>query len=208
MKRKKTKDLIVEIGRLMYDRGLLSACDGNISVRLNDNEIWTTPSGVCKGMMDSEMLVRTDISGNVIEGGKPSSELKMHLQVYCSRPDIFAVVHAHPVYACAFASSGKALDKNYFTENIITLGEVPLAEYATPSTEEVAKSVEPYLKDYKALLLAHHGALSWGKDLPEAYFLMESLENTAKSTFIAEQTGSAREIAPDKVAYLKKIMGK
>ncbi|MDR2884742.1 MAG: class II aldolase/adducin family protein [Deferribacteraceae bacterium] len=187
------KEEICEIGRRMYAKELICGYEGNISVRVSDNEIWTTPTGVCKGFLTPDMLVCVDINGTPIDNKKPSSELKMHLRVYRERADVQAVVHAHPTYATAFAAAGKALDKFYLTENIITLGEIYVAPYATPSTEEVPDSIAPFLKGCKAVLLANHGALTWAKTLQDAYFLMESVESAAKTTFITEQLG-AKEI--------------
>jgi L-fuculose-phosphate aldolase len=171
---------IVEIGRRIYQRGMVAANDGNISCRTGENEIWVTPTGVSKGFLSPDMLVRVDRTGKQCAGThKATSELQMHLCVYRENPDARAVVHAHPPAATAFAVAGMALESNILPEAIINLGTVPLAPYATPGTMEVAEAIAPYCKAYKGILLANHGALTWGKNLYEAYFRMESLEHYA-----------------------------
>lgn len=172
------KKLICEIGKRIYNKGFVAANDGNISVKVGSNAIITTPTGVSKGFMTPDMMVKMDLSGNVISGNrKPSSEVKMHLRVYKENPEVNAVVHAHPPVATSFAVAGISLDKPIVPEAVILLGNVPVAPYATPGTEEVPESIAPYCKDHNAVLLANHGALTWGKDLIEAYYRMEALEH-------------------------------
>lgn len=174
------KKLICEIGKRIYGRNFVAANDGNISVKVGPNAIITTPTGVSKGYMTPDMMVKMDLSGKVISGKmKPSSEVKMHLRVYQENPVVKAVVHAHPPVATSFAIAGISLDKPVLPEAVVLLGTVPVAPYATPGTQEVPDSIAPYCKDYNAVLLANHGALTWGKDLMEAYFRMESLEHYA-----------------------------
>ena len=174
------KKLICEIGRRTYNKNFVAANDGNISVKVGPNTIWTTPTGVSKGFMTPDMMVKMDLSGKVLSGKlKPSSEVKMHLRVYQENPEINAVVHAHPPVATSFAIAGISLDTPVSPEAVIILGTVPVAPYATPGTDEVPDSIAPYCKDYNAVLLANHGALTWGRDLTEAYFRMESLEHYA-----------------------------
>jgi L-fuculose-phosphate aldolase len=174
------KKLICEIGKRVYDRGYVAANDGNISLKVGPNAIWCTPTGVSKGFMTPDMLVKMDLKGNVISGkNKPSSEVKMHLRVYGENPEINAVVHAHPAVATSFAIAGIHLDKALLPEAVVNLGNVPVAPYATPGTQEVPDSIAPYCRNYNAVLLANHGALTWGSDLMEAYFRMESLEHYA-----------------------------
>ena len=175
------KALILEIGRRMYSRQLVSSNDGNISIRTGEGRIWLTPSGVSKGFMTEEMLVCVDLSGRVLEGTrKPSSESRMHLRVYRENPAVNAVVHAHPVTATAFAIARVPLDLALMTESVIGLGVVPVAPYATAGTDAVAESVAPYCREYHALLLANHGALTWGEEAMQAYFRMESVEACAQ----------------------------
>ncbi|WP_313800152.1 class II aldolase/adducin family protein [Cytobacillus sp.] len=174
------KKLICEIGRRIYNKNFVAANDGNISIKVGPNTIWTTPTGVSKGFMTPDMMVKMDLSGKVISGKmKPSSEVKMHLRVYNENPEVNAVVHAHPPVATSFAIAGINLDKPVSPEAVVLLGTVPVAPYATPGTQEVPDSIAPYCKDYNAVLLANHGALTWGSDLIQAYYRMESLEHYA-----------------------------
>lgn len=175
------KEDIVEVGRRIYNLGFVAANDGNISVRVGDDEILTTPTGVSKGFMTPDMIIRVDMAGNKLEGKlKPSSELKLHLEVYKQRPDVRAVLHAHPPVATAFAVAGIPLDKPVLPEIVISLGRIPIAKYATPSTEELPASVRPYLEDHDAVLLENHGALTVGSNLFNALFKMEQIEHFAK----------------------------
>ena len=174
------KKLICEIGRRIYDRNYVAANDGNISVKIGPNTILTTPTGVSKGFMTPDMMVKMDLSGKVLAGKmKPSSEVKMHLRVYQENPTVNAVVHAHPPVATSFAIAGIGLDKPILPEQIVLLGNVPVAPYATPGTQEVPDSIAPYCNDHNAVLLANHGALTWGDDLLQAYYRLESLEHYA-----------------------------
>lgn len=174
------KKLICEVGKRIYARNFVAANDGNISVKVGPNTIWATPTGVSKGFMTPEMMVKLDLSGKVISGKyKPSSEIKMHLRVYEENPEVNAVVHAHPPVATSFAIAGVSLEQPILPEAVVLLGTVPVAPYATPGTQEVPDSIAPYCKDHNAVLLANHGALTWGRDLMEAHFRMESLEHYA-----------------------------
>ncbi len=160
----------------MYDRRMVAADDGNISVRLVDNEFLCTPTGVSKGFMTPESICKVDAKGNLIEasgGFRPSSELKMHMRVYEKRPDVGAVVHTPPTYGTVFAVAGIPLDKPIMTEAVVSLGFVPVVEYGTPSTMELPDNLEKYLPYYDAVLLESHGALTWSTDLEAAYLKME-----------------------------------
>lgn len=169
--------LIVDIGRRLFERRYVSANDGNISIRTGEDRIWVTPAGVSKGYMTEDMLVCVDRSGRVLEGGgKPSSETGMHLRVYRENPEVGSVVHAHPIAATTFAIARIPLDVALMTESVLGLGVVPVAEYATTGTQAVPDSIAPYCRDYNAVLLANHGALTWGKDGLQAYYRMESVE--------------------------------
>ena len=171
------KNAILDIGKRMYIKGFVAANDGNITCRVGPNAIWATPTGVSKGFMKPEMLVKLDLSGKVLQGSaKPSSEIKMHLRVYEEDPQVMGVTHAHPPISTAFAVAGIGLEKPILTEGVLNLGVVPVAKYATPGTEEVPNSIAPFVKDYHAVLLANHGALSWGKDVYEAFYRLESVE--------------------------------
>lgn len=173
------KRLILEIGRRMYEHKYCAANDGNISCIAADGGVWVTPSGVSKGFMTEDMLIKVDLDGNILEkseGYKTSSEVKLHLNVYKHRPDMNAVVHAHPPVSTAFACARKGLETPVVTEAVLSLGTVPCAPFAVPGSPELAESIIPYLEGHAACLLANHGALSWGKDLIQAYYRMETTE--------------------------------
>lgn len=175
------KDTIIEIGKRMYQRDFVAANDGNISIKVSENEIWTTPTGVSKGFMTKDMLVKMNMDGKILIGNsKPSSEVKMHIRVYKENKDVMAVTHAHPPIATSFAIAGICLDKAVLPEAVVNLGTVPIAHYAKPGSGEVPESIAPYCKEYNAVLLANHGALTWGSSGIEAYYRLESLEYYAK----------------------------
>lgn len=199
---------ICETGRNLYALGFVPAADGNISARLPGGGILITPSGVSKGNLKAEDISKIDLSGNLLSGKKPSSEYLLHLLVYRERPEVNAVVHAHPPLATAFACCGRGLSEPLTSETVIALGEVPLAPYATPGTEEVVSSVMPYVKRRNALLLANHGAVTWGRDLERAFQRMETVEHFAKILLNAEKLGSEKPISPEKVKELEEIRRK
>ncbi|MBE3592423.1 MAG: class II aldolase/adducin family protein [Thermoanaerobacter sp.] len=201
------QEAIIEIGKRMYLKGYVASNDGNISIKVSPNEIWVTPTGVSKGYMTHEMLVKLDLDGNIISGNnKPSSEIKMHLKVYKENPDAKAVTHAHPPIATAFAVAGIPLDKPILPEAIINLGAVPVARYATPGTEEVPESIAPYCNSYNGVLLANHGALTWGKDIFEAYYRLESLEHYATIMLYAYYIiGKVNELNSKQISKLVEI---
>lgn len=200
-----------EIGRRVYDRGMVAANDGNFSVKLDNNEFLCTPTGVSKGFMTPEYICRIDAEGRLLEANgdfKPSSEMKMHLRVYKERPDVQAVVHAHPPYATTFAAAGIPLDKPVLSEAILTLGRVPVARYGTPSTREVPDAVAEYLPYYDAMLLANHGALTYGDSLMNAYHKMESVEFYARILYQVQMLGGARELSSEQVGDIYEIRRK
>lgn len=202
------KRQICRIGRRMYDSGFVAANDGNITVKTAGNKIITTPTGVSKGFMTPEMLITVDGEGNVLSANskwRPSSEVKMHLRVYQERPDVQAVVHAHPPYATAFAINGTPLNKPIMAEAVVSLGCVPVAGYATPSTSEVPESIAAYLEHFDAVLLANHGALAWGEDLLTAYHKLESVEFYAKLTFLSSQLGNPQLLSTAQIEQLYAI---
>src|SRR5215470_14656573 len=195
---------IADIGRRMYESGMAAATDGNISVRLDDSNILTTPTMVCKGRMTEDMMVVVDQTGRKIRSDErnPSSELPMHLAIYRLRPDVGAVVHAHPPFGTGFAVAGVPLDKPLLSEVILTLGCIPLTAYGTPSTEEMVDSLRPYIPHHDALLLANHGAVAYGADLDQAYGRMETLEHFAKITLIARLVGHPTELPAEAIQKL------
>ena len=200
------KQDIIEIGKRMYAKGFVASNDGNISVKVSENELIITPTGVSKGYMKEEDLIRVDLDGNVISGDKkPSSEMKMHLVVYRNRPDVFSVCHAHPQIATAFAVARKVCEKIALPEVIFSIGRVALAEYATPSTQEVPDSIKDKIKTVDAILLSNHGALTVGSDIFDAYYKMETLEHFAGITMYARLLGGEVGLEPEQVSELIKI---
>src|SRR5579862_9679519 len=199
---------IVEVGRRMYARGYTASNDGNISVRLGADRLIMTPKSVCKGFMTPDMMCITDLEGKKLEGDRdPSSEMLMHLEVYRQRPDVRAVVHAHPPTATGFAVAGIPLDRAVLAEVLTTLGSVPIAEYATPSTRELPDAVRRYIKAHDGMLLANHGALTVGGDLYSAYFKMETVEHFAKISLVARLLGRENLISREEVMRLQELRG-
>ena len=197
---------IVEVGRRLWTRGFVASNDGNISVRLPGDRLLMTPTGVSKGFMSPEMMVITDLEGKLLAGEpnrKASSEILMHLMAYRHRPDVNAVVHAHPPLATGFAVAGIPLDRAVLAEVVTTLGSIPIAEYGTPSTPELPKSVEPYVKHHDGILLANHGALALGKDLFAAYYKMETIEHFARISLVARLLGREHLLSREEVNRLQ-----
>jgi len=197
---------ICEAGRRMYQKGFIAAADGNISVRMTGGKILITPSGSNKGRLGEEDLVVTDLDGERLYGsGEPSSEIPMHLVVYRERPDVHSVVHAHPPHATGFSVAGVPLDKPLISEVVLTLGTVPLADYGTPTTPELASTIEPYVRNHDAILLANHGAMTMGPDVFTAYDRMETLDHFAHIWLVARILGNERPLSDAHVAKLKAI---
>lgn len=186
---------LVEFGRMLHNQGYVAATDGNLSVRIDDERLMVTPTGFSKGMMQPEDMVIVDLEGRKLSGCcNPSSEIVMHLTIYRMRPDVGAVVHAHPCTATAFASAGLALDEPLCSEIVITLGAVPLAPYATTGTTELSDSLKPFIPGHNAILMANHGVVTYGQNLRQAYLRMESVEHYARIVLAARQLGSARSL--------------
>ncbi|HEX2330877.1 MAG TPA: class II aldolase/adducin family protein [Candidatus Angelobacter sp.] len=186
---------LVEHGRMLHAMGFVAATDGNLSVRMDQDRVMITPSGVSKGMMRPDDMVIVNLNGAKISGAcRPSSEINMHLTIYRMRPDVGAVVHAHPCTATAFASCGIALDQPLCSEIVITLGEVPLAPYATTGSMELSDSLAPYVPDHDAILMANHGVVTYGADLRQAYLRMEAVEHYAKIVLAARQLGTTQTL--------------
>src|SRR5437773_1731413 len=199
---------IVEIGRRMYARGYTASNDGNISVRLGSDRLLMTPKSVCKGFMTPDMMCITDLDGRKLQGDRdPSSEILMPLEVYRQRPDVQAVVHAHPPTATGFAVAGIPLDRAMMAEFLTTHGSIPIAEYATPSTKELPAAVRRYIKAHDGMLLANHGALTVGADLFGAYYKMETIEHFAKISLVARLLGREHLIAREELNRLQELRG-
>lgn len=199
---------IVNLGRELYQKGFLAACDGNISIRVED-EIWCTPTGVPKKYLKPEQICSFDINDKQIYG-RPSSERKMHLAVYQTCPTARAVVHAHPPHAIAwsvFAPNLKELPGRSLSELILAAGSIPFVPYARPGTAEMGEVLKPYLHDHKLMILRRHGALAWGDNLMEADIGMDRLEHTAEILHKARCLGELSELPEDEVKALVTMRG-
>jgi L-fuculose-phosphate aldolase len=203
---------MVRIGRLMWERGYLAATDGNLSTRLGSDRLLVTPSGSSKGFLSTDDLMVIRLDGEPVSrfthssrDAKPSSEILMHLEVYRQRPDVSAVVHAHPPLATAFSIAGVSLARCVLPEVIVTLGGIPTTDYATPGTLEVPETIERLIQDYDAIILAHHGSLTVGQTLWEAYLRLEKVEHTAEITFAAQQLGQVSSLSPEAVSKLTEM---
>src|SRR5262249_23780880 len=186
----KLKEFICESGRRLYNRGFAAANDGNITIRLNDREILCTPTMVSKGFMKPEDVCKVDYEGKQLAGTrKRSSEVLLHLSVYKARPDVHAVVHCHPPYATAFAVAREPIPKCVLPEVEVFLGEVPMADYATPGTQQFADTILSFLKDCNTIILANHGTVTFGPDLEKAYFNSEIIDAYCKILLLPRQLG-------------------
>jgi L-fuculose-phosphate aldolase len=200
------KEDICEVGRRLYRHGYIAAMEGNVSIRISEEEVLSTPAGVCKGYLTPDMIVSCDFSGKRMEGSlRVSTEIEMHLTVYRARPDVRAVVHAHPPKSTAFAVAGVPLNRAVLAEVIVTLGCVPLAEYGTPSTKQLADSVDRLIRTSDGLLLSNHGALTVGKDAYDAYYKMEVIEHFAEITLISRLLGGERLLPREEVSRLLEL---
>jgi L-fuculose-phosphate aldolase len=198
---------IVEAGKRLRDRFFIASNDGNISARISENEVLITPTGVNKGDVTAEMILKIDMQGNVISGSrKPSSETKMHLAVYRTRPDVQAIVHAHPPTATGFAACHIRLDEDVILPEVVFgLGKIGFAEYGTPTTDEIPNAVVKEIPDCEAMILANHGALTVGPDVMQAYYRMEVLEMYAKVKLVTRILGEPKPLMSDAVSELYKV---
>jgi L-fuculose-phosphate aldolase len=194
---------IVQVGRMMYERGWIAGSDGNLSVRLDADRILATPTGMCKGRMNPEDLLICDNAGNKISGERErTTEMAMHVAVYQTRPDIHAVVHAHPPIATGFAVAGRALNMGIMPELIVSLGSVPLADYGLPGTPALVDGMLPFVAKFDAILLANHGAVAYGTDIHRAFARMETIEHLARITLVAEMLGGPKVLPRNEVQKL------
>lgn len=194
---------MVALGRSLYAGGLIVAGEGNFSVRLDERRLLVTPSGLCKGELSESDLVMIDVEGRLRSGRRgPSSEVLLHLEVYRRRPDVQAVVHAHPPHCIALMLAGKGLDLPLLAENVILLGKVPTADFALPGTGAVPDSIRPWIEGTNCILLDRHGSLSVGESLREARFLLETMEQTAKTYLLALRAGN---VAPLPMAMVREL---
>jgi L-fuculose-phosphate aldolase len=197
------REEIIRIGRLMFEKGWVASNDGNISTRMDDDRILATPTGMSKGMMHPDDLIILDRRGRKISGHRErTSEINMHLTIYDLRPEIRAVVHAHPPVATGFATAGRPLNLALLPEVIINFGCVPIAEYGLPGTTELTEPMRPLIPRHNALLMANHGVVAYGEDVFQAYFLMETVEHSARIQFVAEMLGGPNVLSRKEVDKL------
>jgi L-fuculose-phosphate aldolase len=200
------KTQMCEIGRRMWQRGLVAGSDGNISVRLNSEQFLCTPTMCSKGFLQPTDICLLDFSGDQLEGDKRrSSESLLHLEVLKARPDVMSVVHCHPPHATAFAITGRSVPMGVMAEADVFLGDVPIVPYDTPGTAAFSQTILPFVHDSNACLLANHGAVTYGPTLEQAYNLMEVLENYCRILLLSGQLGPARTLSPEHRGVLAKI---
>ncbi len=196
---------IIECGRIAYERHLVTFNDGNISARMENGNILITPSGISKGRLNADDMLVVDLDGSIISSRpdrKPSSETPMHLEVYKQRKDVRAVLHAHPIFATTLTVSGLDFPVDVLPEVLLTLGNVPVTAYATPSSHEDAAVIRPFVKDYNALLLCQHGSLTYGKNLDEALIHLERIEHVSEIYWRAKMLGEVKRVPPEAQAKL------
>jgi L-fuculose-phosphate aldolase len=196
---------MVAVAAQMYRRGFITALSGNLSARLPDGNILVTPAGPHKGFLSPEMLIEVSLERGVLSnlgGVQATSELPMHLEVYRKRPDVGAAIHAHPVACIALSLVGITLEKPAIPEAVVLLGEVPTTTYATPSSDENRLAISELIQEHNAIILAHHGTLTVGRDLQEAYYRLETLEHTAQILALAHQLGEPRQLSAEAIRKL------
>jgi L-fuculose-phosphate aldolase len=205
---------IVETGRLCYAQGLMPANNGNISARMGEDRIIITPSTLCKGRLDLDDLLVVDLDGNILRANprknrRVSSETPMHLEAYRQRPDVRAVIHAHPANATALTVAGLPFPTDVLPELLEGLGPVPTSGFATPSTEENASAIREHITGHDAVLIRNHGAITVGRDLDEALINLERVEHVAKVIVLAQGLGEIHRLPPEiieKLHELRKMM--
>lgn len=205
------RNAIVECGRLMYQRKLITSTDGNFSVRLQNGNILITPAGIAKGRMTPDDMLILNLNGDVLSAKpnrKPSSETDMHLEVYNTRENIHAVIHAHPVFATTITVANLEFPVDVLPEVMVTLGSVPITNYATPSSHEDAEVIRPFLKTHNAILLRQHGSLTYGKTLEEALIHLERIEHAAEIYWRAKMLGDVQRVPVEAQAKLIEMHNK
>jgi L-fuculose-phosphate aldolase len=197
------------VGRWIHQHEYVAATDGNISVRLDSRRLLATPTGMSKGMMEPADLVIVDNDGKKIEGRRNvSSEIQMHVLIYKRRPDVHAVVHAHPVVATGYAAAGLPLNQALISEVVLALGCIPLAEYGTPGTPELSQALSPLIAQYDAILMANHGVVTYGDDLLRAYMRMETVEHFARISLVTQLLGRQTLLSREEVEKLGEARAK
>ncbi len=206
LREQRWREALVEIGARMYARGLISANDGNFSIRMDARRILITPRGRSKGRLRPEDMVVLDMEGRVLRRGQggagPSSEWPMHLEAYRQRPDIAAVLHAHPPFTVALTVAGVAFPSEILPEVLMTVGKVPTARLAVPSSEDDAQAIREWIREHDAVLLPHHGVVAVGRTLEEAWVILERIEYAAKVYWLGRMLGEARPLPPEFLAVL------
>lgn len=194
---------IVRIGKLVYENGWVAGTDGNMSIRLSEDRILCTCTGLCKGMLKAEDLIVCDLAGNKLAGGRETtSEIRMHLAIYQTRPDVSSVLHAHPPVATGFAVARRPLTLALLPEVVVGLGCVPLAGYGTPGTSSLVEEILPFVPKYDAILLSNHGLVCYGDDIYSAFFKLQTVEHFARITLVAELLGGPKLLDKDEVDKL------
>ena len=208
---RKLKEEICEIGRRVYNKGFAAANDGNISIRVGENEVLCSPTMICKGFMKPEDICAVDMNGDQIAGvRKRTSEVLLHLEIMRNRPDVKAVVHCHPPHATAFAVTGEAIPQCILPEIEVFMGEVPVAPYETPGGQDFAGTVTPFLKSTNTIILKNHGTVSFGKSLEDAYWKTEILDAYCRILMLSKQIGGVDYLNEQKsreLLDLKKKLG-
>lgn len=208
MPRREAAQEIVHCCRRLWECGLIAGADGNVSVRVGQGRVLITPRGVVKSELRVEDVVEVDLGGSRIgDCREPTTELDLHLRVYRRREDCGAVVHAHPPTATGFAVAGQGLPGDVLPEIALLMSEVPCVPYATPGTPALGDAVEPFLDRNVALLLANHGALTWGQSLDQARIRMESLEHGARIILAARVLGRVNHLTRDQLDVLERMRG-
>jgi len=193
---------ICDVGRMMYERGHIGLADGNLAVRLDEERLLVTPAGCLKGFMTPDILVVTDRTGKPLDGGRPSTEILMHVAVLQERPDVHAVLHAHPPYCVSFSLAGIPLTRCIIPEIVVTIGNVPTVPYATPGTSELPDSIRKPIHESDVLLLERHGIVCVADEIWNAFKMLDMVEHSAKIVHLALQLGGARTLDKDQVDKL------
>jgi L-fuculose-phosphate aldolase len=197
---------IVHFGKMLHQRGYVAATDGNLSVRLSDDQILITPTCTSKADLRTTDIVIVNMDGKMVNGRKAvSSEVGMHLLIYKRRPDVRAIVHAHPPTATGFAAAGIALNQPLVCEVVIGLGSIPLAGYGTPGTHELTDSLEPLVADYDAILMSNHGVVTCGDTLENAYMKMETVEHFAQIALVTHLLGRQQPLGESELQKLSVV---
>lgn len=197
---------IVQVCQRLYQREFIVGTEGNVSVRVATDRLWITPTGCHKGLIQLEDLVCIDLEGQVHFGrGRPSSETPMHLALYQCRPDIRAVVHAHPPVATALTVAGYNLESTLLPEAVVLLGEVPTVPYQTPTTSQFAQEIGEVMRHAEAILLENHGSVTVGSSLLTAFSRMETVERVAQIFYLAHTLGRTQPLSPTAVEALKAL---